>query len=93
MFSERNVSTTYDICKDIPLDLISNETFSLEDCLRWYTRIEELSTKILCGHCNTYQKSTKESKISTLPVVVSFQLKRFSRDNVILLAHFVDKVL
>uniref|UniRef100_T1G9Z9 USP domain-containing protein n=1 Tax=Megaselia scalaris TaxID=36166 RepID=T1G9Z9_MEGSC len=78
----RGVSTTIDPFWDISLDLgVVNQTStpSLLDCLERFTRPEHLgsSAKIKCSTCKTYEESTKQFSIRTLPIVASFHLKRF----------------
>lgn len=82
----KGVSTTIDPISVISLDLACSQLgsappSSLGDCLERYTRAEHLgsSAKILCSNCESYQESTKQLTVKTLPVVVSFHLKRFER--------------
>ncbi|KAH8372122.1 hypothetical protein KR093_010113 [Drosophila rubida] len=85
------VSTTFDPFWDISLDL--GETTShggvtpktLIDCLERYTRAEHLGSaeKIKCSACKSYQESTKQFSLRTLPSVVSFHLKRFEHSALI----------
>ncbi|XP_034341545.1 ubiquitin carboxyl-terminal hydrolase 51 [Arvicanthis niloticus] len=89
------VSTTIDPCWDISLDLPGSHTpgrastssrdgqkprvISLTDCLKWFTRPEDLgsSAKIKCSRCQSYQQSTKQLTMKKLPIVACFHLKRF----------------
>lgn len=80
----KGVSTTIDPFWDISLDLgetahggITPKT--LIDCLERYTRAEHLGEygKIKCSTCKSYQESTKQFSLRTLPSVASFHLKRF----------------
>lgn len=89
------VSTTIDPISVISLDLAcsqlgSTPPSSLGDCLERYTRAEHLgsSAKILCSNCESYQESTKQLTVKTLPVVVSFHLKRFERSKNVSTKHF-----
>jgi ubiquitin carboxyl-terminal hydrolase 22/27/51 len=52
---------------------------SLTDCLKWFTRPEDLgsSAKIKCSQCQSYQESTKQLTMKKLPIVACFHLKRF----------------
>lgn len=82
----QGVSTTIDPITVISLDLACSQIGaapppSLGDCLERYTRAEHLGStaKILCSNCESYQESTKQLTVKTLPVVVSFHLKRFER--------------
>lgn len=86
----KGVSTTIDPFWDISLDL--GETThggvtpkTLIDCLERYTRAEHLGSnaKIKCSSCKTYQESTKQFSLRTLPSVVSFHLKRFEHSSLI----------
>lgn len=84
----QGVSTTIDPFWDISLDLgEAQQGFgppkSLLDCLERFTRAEHLgsSAKIKCSSCKTYQESTKQLSMRTLPVVVSFHLKRFEHSS------------
>uniref|UniRef100_A0A1B0BKB3 Ubiquitin carboxyl-terminal hydrolase n=3 Tax=Glossina TaxID=7393 RepID=A0A1B0BKB3_9MUSC len=86
----KGVSTTIDPFWDISLDL--GETAhggatpkSLIDCLERYTRAEHLgsSAKIKCSTCKSYQESTKQFSLRTLPSVASFHLKRFEHSSLI----------
>lgn len=78
------VSTTIDPIWDFSLDL-GPVTFggrppsSLIDCLERFTRAEDLGldAKIMCSNCKSYQVSTKQLTMKTLPIVVTFHLKRF----------------
>ncbi|XP_076275810.1 ubiquitin carboxyl-terminal hydrolase nonstop isoform X2 [Rhynchophorus ferrugineus] len=78
------VSTTIDPSWDFSLDL-GPETeggrspCSLVDCLERFTKAEYLGSnaKIMCETCESKQESTKQFKIKTLPIVISFHLKRF----------------
>lgn len=80
----QGVSTTIDPFWDISLDLgEAQEGYgppkTLIDCLERFTRTEHLGSeaKIKCLSCNTYQESTKQLSMRTLPVIASFHLKRF----------------
>ncbi|XP_055625466.1 ubiquitin carboxyl-terminal hydrolase nonstop [Toxorhynchites rutilus septentrionalis] len=86
------VSTTIDPFWDISLDLgeAQNQGYggppkSLIDCLERFTRAEHLgsSAKIKCSSCKTYQESTKQLSMRTLPIVASFHLKRFEHSSLI----------
>ncbi|XP_049776033.1 ubiquitin carboxyl-terminal hydrolase 22 [Schistocerca cancellata] len=60
-----------------------SEPTSLLDCLERFTRAEHLgsSAKIKCSNCQSYQESTKQLTMKTLPVVASFHLKRFEHSS------------
>ncbi|CAH0564207.1 unnamed protein product [Brassicogethes aeneus] len=80
----QGVSTTIDPISDFSLDLgpVSigcRPPSSLVDCLERFTRAENLGSnaKILCTKCESYEVSTKQLTFKTLPIVVSFHLKRF----------------
>ncbi|XP_054282404.1 ubiquitin carboxyl-terminal hydrolase 22-like [Macrosteles quadrilineatus] len=80
------VSTTIDPFWDISLDLAISgvgTSLSLLECLQQFTRAEHLGTtaKIWCSNCDTYQESTKQLTLKTLPVVACFHLKRFEHSN------------
>ncbi|KAF2882043.1 hypothetical protein ILUMI_24143 [Ignelater luminosus] len=82
------VSTTIDPMWDYSLDLIPSVTdgslpSSLEDCLERFTGAEILgsNSKIFCESCQSYQESTKQFTMRTLPVVLCFHLKRFQHLN------------
>lgn len=86
------VSTTIDPFWDISLDLgeAQNQGYggppkSLIDCLERFTRAEHLgsSAKIKCSSCKTYQESTKQLSMRTLPIVASFHLKRFEHSSLV----------
>ncbi|XP_064545392.1 ubiquitin carboxyl-terminal hydrolase nonstop [Drosophila montana] len=85
------VSTTFDPFWDISLDLGETTTHggvtpkTLIDCLERYTRAEHLGSaaKIKCSTCKSYQESTKQFSLRTLPSVVSFHLKRFEHSALI----------
>uniref|UniRef100_A0A1B6KA10 Ubiquitin carboxyl-terminal hydrolase n=2 Tax=Cicadellinae TaxID=33370 RepID=A0A1B6KA10_9HEMI len=79
------VSTTIDPFWDISLDLgcsVGN-SLSLLECLQQFTRAEHLGSaaKIRCNNCDTYQESTKQLTMKTLPIVACFHLKRFEHSN------------
>lgn len=85
----KGVSTTIDPFWDISLDLgevqqAMGPPKSLVECLERFTRAEHLgsSVKIKCSSCNTYEESTKQLLMKTLPVVASFHLKRFEHREV-----------
>lgn len=78
------VSTTIDPIWDFSLDLgpvtlDGRPPSSLVDCLERFTRAEHLGehAKIKCSNCLSYQESTKQFTMKTLPIVISFHLKRF----------------
>lgn len=80
------VSTTIDPIKDFSLDLGpvtlgGRQPSSLHECLDRFTRAEHLGIKIMCSNCGSYQESTKQLTLKTLPIVVSFHLKRFQHSN------------
>ncbi|XP_074040933.1 ubiquitin carboxyl-terminal hydrolase nonstop [Leptinotarsa decemlineata] len=82
------VSTKIDPIWDFSLDLGpvtlgGRQPSSLYECLERFTRAEHLGSKakILCSNCQTYQESTKQFTMKTLPIVVSFHLKRFQHLN------------
>uniref|UniRef100_A0AAR5PS03 Ubiquitin carboxyl-terminal hydrolase n=2 Tax=Dendroctonus ponderosae TaxID=77166 RepID=A0AAR5PS03_DENPD len=79
------ISSTTDPTWDFALDLGSvteggRSPCSLLDCLESFTKAEHLGGKeqIMCEICGSKQDSTKQLTIKTLPVVVTFQLKRFN---------------
>ncbi|VEN36958.1 unnamed protein product [Callosobruchus maculatus] len=74
------VSTTIDPLWDFSLDLgpvtlDGKQPTSLKAVLERFTRAELL--RVMCSNCGTYQESTKRLTMKTLPVVISFHLKRF----------------
>lgn len=76
----RGVSTTIEPISVISLELDSTITEStLTDCLERYTRAEHLCQEIFCSNCDSYQTSTKQLTVKTLPLVVSFHFKRCER--------------
>jgi ubiquitin carboxyl-terminal hydrolase 22/27/51 len=84
------VSTTIDPFWDISLDLgEAHQGYgppkSLVHCLERFTRAEHLGSnaKIKCSSCKSYQESTKQLSMRTLPVVASFHLKRFEHSSLI----------
>ncbi|CAO1426663.1 unnamed protein product [Diamesa hyperborea] len=84
----KGVSTTIDPFWDISLDLGHHQgnpksPKSLVNCLERFTRREHLgaNAKIKCSQCFTYQESTKELSMCTLPIVASFHLKRFEHSS------------
>lgn len=77
----KSVSTTIDPFWDISLDL--GEAKTLINCLERFTRAEHLASDIECSSCKTYQKSTKQLSMRTLPVVASFHLKRFKHSSLV----------
>lgn len=86
----QGVSTTIDPFWDISLDLGEAQPGggppkSLIDCLERFTRAEHLGSnvKIKCSNCESYQESTKQLSMRTLPIVASFHLKRFERISLI----------
>lgn len=95
----KGVSTTIDPFWDISLDL--GETHhtgigppkSLIDCLERFTRAEHLgsSAKIKCSSCKSYQESTKQLSMRTLPIVASFHLKRFEHSSLVNLFFHLEK--
>ncbi|VDM94975.1 unnamed protein product [Thelazia callipaeda] len=105
------VSTTVDPFWDISLDvaqevLLSSDAafnspdMTLEDCLRRYIMPEHLGSnaKTRCARCETYEESTKQLTLKTLPMVACFHLKRFEHnhndrkkmDTVIKYPQFID---
>uniref|UniRef100_A0A0N5AAC7 Ubiquitin carboxyl-terminal hydrolase n=1 Tax=Syphacia muris TaxID=451379 RepID=A0A0N5AAC7_9BILA len=86
------VSTTVDPFWDISLDVgfeslrnssSGSSEVSLEECLRRYVRPEQLGStaKIKCSQCETYEESTKQLTLQTLPLVACFHLKRFEHNS------------
>lgn len=78
------VSTKIDPIKDFSLDLGpvtlgERQPTSLYECLEKYTKAEHLGSTRMCSNCGSYQESTKQLTLKTLPIVVSFHLKRFLR--------------
>ena len=57
------------------------ESFTLESCLRSFTRIEHLGAgeKCWCEACSELQESTKRMSIHRLPNVLCVHLKRFKQ--------------
>ncbi|XP_022667486.1 ubiquitin carboxyl-terminal hydrolase 22-like isoform X1 [Varroa jacobsoni] len=83
----RGVSTTVEPFWDIALDLgpshaaeHGSEPKSLTDCLDSFTRPEHMGDSVECSSCHSYQESTKQLTMKKLPIVVSFHLKRFRRE-------------
>ena len=86
------VKTTIDPFKDISLDLGESHNHgyngppkSLIDCLERFTHAEHLGShaKIECNTCKSYQESTKQLSMRTLPIVASFHLKRFEHSSLV----------
>lgn len=92
----KGVSTTIDPFWDISLDLGEahhpgiGPPKSLIDCLERFTRAEHLgsSAKIKCSSCKSYQESTKQLSMRTLPIVASFHLKRFEHSSLVSIFFF-----
>lgn len=91
----KGVSTTIDPFWDISLDLGEahhpgcGPPKSLIDCLERFTKAEHLgsSAKIKCSSCKSYQESTKQLSMRTLPIVASFHLKRFEHSSLVSISH------
>ncbi|EJW75149.1 ubiquitin carboxyl-terminal hydrolase, partial [Wuchereria bancrofti] len=89
------VSTTVDPFWDISLDVAqevlrspssssgSPQQITLEDCLHRYIMPEHLGSnaKTKCARCETYEESTKQLTLKTLPMVACFHLKRFEHSH------------
>lgn len=58
----------------------SDAVCSLLDCLKRYTRAEQLSSSIHCTTCASSQPCTKTMSVNKLPMVVCFHLKRFEHE-------------
>lgn len=50
---------------------------TLTECLERFTRAEHLGSSAMCSYCKSYQETTKQLTLKSLPIVVSFHLKRF----------------
>ncbi|KAK8966106.1 Ubiquitin carboxyl-terminal hydrolase 22 [Platanthera guangdongensis] len=79
------MSTTYDPCVDISLDLdlrSSDKTCisTLSRCLDLFTRPEKLGSdqKLNCQNCRVKRDSVKQMSIRRLPLVLCFHVKRFA---------------
>lgn len=86
----KGVSTTIDPFWDISLDLGEVQQGwgppkTLLDCLERFTQAEHLGSnaKIKCSSCQTYQESTKQLTMRSLPIVASFHLKRFEHSSLV----------
>ncbi|MCP9261448.1 Ubiquitin carboxyl-terminal hydrolase 22 [Dirofilaria immitis] len=89
------VSTTVDPFWDISLDVAQEvlrspssssglpQQITLEDCLHRYIMPEHLGSnaKTKCARCETYEESTKQLTLKTLPMVACFHLKRFEHSH------------
>ncbi|CAH1154568.1 unnamed protein product [Phaedon cochleariae] len=74
------IDPIWDFSLDLgPMTLGGRQPLSLHECLERFTRPEHLGDKdmILCSNCESYQKTTKQFTMKTLPIVVSIHLKRF----------------
>lgn len=78
------MSTTIDPIWDFSLDLgpvslDGRPPSTLIDCLERFTGAEHLGSneKAKCYNCGSYEESTKQLTMKTLPIVVCFHLKRF----------------
>jgi ubiquitin carboxyl-terminal hydrolase 22/27/51 len=61
---------------------VEDNEYTLYSCLRRFTQPERLEggEKFRCSRCdNTYQESTKQLSLKTLPIVICFHLKRFKQ--------------
>lgn len=79
------VSTTFEPMSGLLLDLGpatigGRPPSSLVDCLNRFTHAEHLERNYNCSNC-AYPETTKQFTMKTLPVVVSFSLKRFEQIN------------
>ncbi|CAG9863922.1 unnamed protein product [Phyllotreta striolata] len=80
------VSTKIDPIWDFSLDLGpvtlgGRQQSSLDKCLERFTEPESLG-EIFCSKCQSYEESTKQFTMRTLPNVVSIHLKRFEHTTV-----------
>uniref|UniRef100_A0A060T4A7 Ubiquitin carboxyl-terminal hydrolase n=1 Tax=Blastobotrys adeninivorans TaxID=409370 RepID=A0A060T4A7_BLAAD len=74
----KNITCTVDPMMDLSLDLKSKSNdISLEGCLDRFTEVEKLDIMYYCKNCDKRQSVDKQLCIKKLPVVLSFQLKRF----------------
>lgn len=75
-----SVTKTIDPMMDISLEIKSSTTKSeitLYDCLDLYTLEEKLDVMYTCKYCGEKSKAVKSLALSTIPPVLSIQLKRF----------------
>lgn len=74
-----NVTNTIDPIIDISLEISHND--NLMDCLRNFTKAENLDIKYNCSSCHTKTNATKKLSILQFPNVLAIQLKRFKHNN------------
>lgn len=82
MFIFSRISPTVDPTWDFSLELSSamaggKPPTTLTECLERFTRAEHLGSSAMCSYCKSYQESTKQLTLKSLPIVISFHLKRF----------------
>jgi len=75
----KNITKTIDPIIDISLEITNND--NLIDCLKNFTKVENLDIKYSCSNCNKRTNATKKLLISKFPNVLSIQLKRFKHSN------------
>jgi ubiquitin carboxyl-terminal hydrolase 22/27/51 len=77
-----NVTTARDPILDISLQVNDTSTHTLDDCLSKFTSEEQLGSRdYTCSNCSDIQQATKQISIDELPLVLSFQFKRFEHSS------------
>ncbi|KAL3942116.1 MAG: hypothetical protein SGARI_000374, partial [Bacillariaceae sp.] len=76
------VSSTVDPIEDLgvevtPMHSSSTGLASVGDALKRFTRVEELDAGYKCEKCGKVGRATKESKLASLPPILTIHLKRF----------------
>ncbi|EOA16127.1 hypothetical protein CARUB_v10004260mg [Capsella rubella] len=79
------VSETFE--KSVGLSLEIEGMKSLEDALESFTRVEKLDEQLTCDNCNEKVSKEKQLLLDTLPLVVTFHLKRFKNNG-----YYMEKI-
>lgn len=99
-----SISTTYDPCVDISLDLDmqtvsplngSINMSTLSSCLDHFTRSEKLGSdqKLYCEKCQERRESLKQMSFKQLPLVLCLHIKRFEHSHVRKMSRKIDRYL
>ncbi|KAL3915892.1 MAG: hypothetical protein SGILL_005434 [Bacillariaceae sp.] len=77
-----STSSTVDPIEDLGVDMTpvsasSSQLGSVADALKRFTRVEELDAGYKCEKCGKVGRATKQSKLASIPPILTLHLKRF----------------
>lgn len=70
-------SSTLDPIEDVGLEVSINESLDVQGAFQRFAKTEHLDSGYKCEKCNVIGKATKQTKLASIPPILTLHLKRF----------------